>query len=886
LLSDNPFEASYQDYLDKGWLGPMALPYRMKEPPQTGVTGHIGKYPVPEQFKKWLKLGKQNIALALREIGSDFQLVALDVDSGYPDKSGRIKEGWQTLQDLEAKLGTLPATWICSARAAGGNKFSGQRFFKMSAEFYIRKDAGTDIECISRGHRYSVVFPSLHPNGEMYCWYKSDVDGTVDIASGEVSVPNVNDLPELPDAWVDYLTQGKTTKIFKAEAMDTNSSIPEIVQWAENTFYNFSGEVCRFTQQQLDRQLAKIAQGGDAHKPLVNAHYELLNLALEGHHGINTAIDIYEEEWKNLVDQGQIGSNDRDSWKTDGEIKRSYNNALRTVKGKSDEQVKVGANPVWTCCKRLEKCPEKVGDKTLVEYERNDDGNAEHLCDRWRTEEESDIRYVSDDGKDGVWIIWDQENNRWIRDSHEIEINGCWASVRTRQNTFLRQLETDLGAEMRNALGMGINPKDHPPYMEAKSLYDKWGNFLVDSGNLRRSEAAIRKARKRVAIDSSSVDANKRLLGVANGVIQFDERGWKMLKQDEIRREDFITMNTNVPVLPESELDPIVLGMWNNFINKALPTERHRKMAQMVAGYMLFGGNPGRHGIFIVGASGSGKSTWANIGRKAMGDYGGAFSKNVYLNRPHKPELIKAEKKRFIVSSEFDSTTKASSGVFKELTGGTDDVNVEKKGVDEEKTVDPHFTMIIPTNAMPQFSDFDLANKNRVYALDFNVVFNEGELSDLINSKEKSHEVWLSYALKGYEMLCDHGGGLYNDEETVSFVNEITSGIDIYQLFIDECITLHALHKDTTVTWDYWKHDYPEYCTGGQFLYQYFRDWMRNNGYHERDWPTKHLFTRKIGEKLEIKQTKKPQSMNSIKDRYWVGLSVYERDNVIRFRQV
>jgi hypothetical protein len=59
------------------------------------------------------------------------------------------------------------------------------------------------IEIIQWFHRYAVVWPSIHPEGRQYRWH----DTTVPYHS----IPFVNELPELPEAWLDGLAAVKKT---------------------------------------------------------------------------------------------------------------------------------------------------------------------------------------------------------------------------------------------------------------------------------------------------------------------------------------------------------------------------------------------------------------------------------------------------------------------------------------------------------------------------------------------------------------------------------------------------------------------------------------------------------------------------------------------------
>ena len=50
------------------------------------------------------------------------------------------------------------------------------------------------VDILQPGHRYSVVWPSIHPSGEMYCWYTPS-------GSTTSQIPHISDLATLPWKW-------------------------------------------------------------------------------------------------------------------------------------------------------------------------------------------------------------------------------------------------------------------------------------------------------------------------------------------------------------------------------------------------------------------------------------------------------------------------------------------------------------------------------------------------------------------------------------------------------------------------------------------------------------------------------------------------------------
>lgn len=181
-------EAAARWYL-AGWA-PLPIPANAKGPPPPGTTGKDGQDLSGEELRQCNWRGNVAVRMAEDSIG-------LDVDD-HDDKPGA-----RTLAELIERLGPLPPTYRSSNGRPG---LSGIRFYRVPVGLtWIAGLPGIDI--IQRGHRYAVVWPSMHPEGRQYV--------LIEEASGEsCEVPALEDLPELPWPWIAYLTrtaEGETT---------------------------------------------------------------------------------------------------------------------------------------------------------------------------------------------------------------------------------------------------------------------------------------------------------------------------------------------------------------------------------------------------------------------------------------------------------------------------------------------------------------------------------------------------------------------------------------------------------------------------------------------------------------------------------------------------
>jgi hypothetical protein len=191
------YVVAHEAYTAAGWRGVLPLPSKAKQPPPKGCTGSDGRWPSVADCWDW-KLHRPadcNVALRLPE-----NVAGLDIDQ-YA-----AKLGWSNLEEYREanRLPALPPTWRSSAR----DWPSGVRCYRIPAGVRLRGEAVADVETIQHHHRYAVVWPSVHPSGELYRWY--DPSGAP-VPPGRV--PQADELPELPPEWVKHLRETRPEPI-------------------------------------------------------------------------------------------------------------------------------------------------------------------------------------------------------------------------------------------------------------------------------------------------------------------------------------------------------------------------------------------------------------------------------------------------------------------------------------------------------------------------------------------------------------------------------------------------------------------------------------------------------------------------------------------------
>jgi hypothetical protein len=182
-------------YHGAGWH-PLELPARAKQPVPTGRTGYGGSDMTAAEIEAAIWAG--NIGLRMPA-----DVIGLDIDV--------YKGGDATLTEMATRLGPLPATWISHSNRGDG---SGIRFFRVPLGFaWVTALPG--IEIIQRVHRYALVHPSTHPDGRPYGWADQNEGVFTDV------VPVVEDLPELPWAWIGELSRAQAGDVsIRSQAVD------------------------------------------------------------------------------------------------------------------------------------------------------------------------------------------------------------------------------------------------------------------------------------------------------------------------------------------------------------------------------------------------------------------------------------------------------------------------------------------------------------------------------------------------------------------------------------------------------------------------------------------------------------------------------------------
>jgi P4 family phage/plasmid primase-like protien len=768
-------------YRRAGWISLIPLPYGKQDPPPSGYTGRAAKRTDKDQLMAWIAAAKNSRSgTANLAIVHGPSTIAIDVDHySYVDKKTeetKEKRGGDSLAALEEELGPLPLTWRSTAR--GTDNPSGQRFFRLAPEHATNlldydDKPGPHIEIVRWGHRYSVVWPSLNGRrGEIYRWYRETTEGLVSVEDGVV--PEVSELPLLPESWVVYLTRGlkKFQDVAVADLADGEEDEWVLARPDSN------GQPCKQMQRSLEAALEELP--GGAHDAARDRLMHMMWLAWEGHAGLATAASKLREAFLEEV------SGRRSSGAAAAEWYREYRGAVARAAARTEG----GA----TACACFYADAASEGGKGALadpaEYERNDDGNAEHLLDLYG----EDLKWVEGFKS---WMVWDEEAGHW-----QLDTKG-YAML------LARNLAPRLKTAARRLWNAAEAQDDEAP--EKKRLMNRAGELMEwarQAGMRTRLTAMldVAKSYEGVTVPMGDWDMKPEVLICKGGTLELLPRGTEEgVRWRESRREDLAMLSTNLEFVPWSELrrggaGAGLLGgkgIWEDYLETFLPAPELRWFVQRLLGYSLLGANPERKLVFFQGPTSTGKSTILEAVSAAMGRYGGTFNLSMFRESQDagpRPDLVVALPRRLVVATESDSDWNLNADTIKRLVGGTDKVQARNLHSNDMVERIPAFMPVVASNSAPTINGADAALWRRLVAVPF-----DRQIPDQDNKKHIAWELAnrldckmtvLSWLVEGYIGYAREG--ITSLPEVVEARGKVfRAGVSDWHSFMSEALEYH-----------------------------------------------------------------------------------------------
>lgn len=375
-----------------------------------------------------------------------------------------------------------------------------------------------------------------------------------------------------------------------------------------------------------------------------------------------------------------------------------------------------------------------VEDKPKRKFKLTELGNAERIAYEYGHV----IKFVNDIG----WFIWD--GKRWRIDTKK-EIERITAKV-------LRSLSKS---------------ED-----EAEA---KWAR-MCERRNVRMN--SIKDLMPLVPGERQEFDTHKYLLNVENGIV--DLKTGKLQQHD---RELGLTKITNI-VFDENAKCP----EWLNFLDQIFQGDKElAEYMQRLIGYSLTGEITEQIMVFLIGGGSNGKSTFINIIKDIMGDYGRQAKSDTFIKKKEtgaNNDIARLVGSRFVSAIESEDGEQLSEAFVKQITGG--EPVLARFLRQEFFEFIPEFKVFFTTNHKPVIKGVDEGIWRRIRLIPFNLQLPK-EKRDKKLPEKLSLEMpgILNWAIEG--CLKWQQSGLNDPQIVMKATGDYKEEMDILGPFMFEC---------------------------------------------------------------------------------------------------
>jgi putative DNA primase/helicase len=427
---------------------------------------------------------------------------------------------------------------------------------------------------------------------------------------------------------------------------------------------------------------------------------------------------------------------------------------------------------------------EPVKDKKTF-FKRTDLGNAERLIHRHG----QNIRYNNVFGK---WFIWD--GKRWNEDKVRKMEQLARETVR---NIYKEAYDTD-DADIRKSLS------EHATKSESKNKLD----------------AMVALAKSDVPILPEDMDSDIWLFNCQNGVID--------LRTGELKPHNRnYTMTKISPVAYDSKAE---CPTWIKFLESVMQDNEGNvkhgliEFLQRAVGYSLTGDTSEQVLFFFYGTGRNGKSTFMNVVKEILGDYGKQTNAETFT-------VKKSDRVNNVPATESEEGARLAESLVKQLTGG--EPILARFLHQEFFEFNPQFKIFFTTNHKPIIRNSDEGIWRRIRLVPFTVTIPVEKLDKRL--PEKLRAEWpgiLRWAVDG--CLKWQRDGLTNPKEVQEATASYREEMDTMGTFLEEFCIRHDNAKCSATT-----------------LFEKYVEWCEENGEYKL---SRQKFYKKVEERGLPKQ--------------------------------
>ncbi len=388
-----------------------------------------------------------------------------------------------------------------------------------------------------------------------------------------------------------------------------------------------------------------------------------------------------------------------------------------------------------------------------------------------------------------------------------------------------------------------------------KELRKKLANHAkVSEGKVRITNMiSLAETSRNMLIHTEELDADPWLFNVANGTLNLRTR-----KLQHHNKEDYITKYSNVYFDPNAK-HPAV-----NQLMDLLRGNNKEEFLKRSFGSCLLGEAPNEKLWYIVGDSGTGKSTLMEALRVLLGTYAVTAdvsliikgSSNTSSSSP-RPELLNLRGARLVIAKETPKNAHLNAEEVKALTG-RDAMCARPLYSNDMIEFVPTFKLVIHSN-FDLGVDFDDAGaKRRLLRVPFNTKPEkvDPELKTILQTDKKAQSALFNLLFEGFVNWLDSGYDLAIPETIAESTEVFWKSIHPFDEFAEQRLSFN-----------------PEVTTPSGEIWQAYKEWCEYNGKQPKQ---RNELWRWLSQKgcEDIRRTIKLKTGKSKQVRLRVGVSV------------
>jgi P4 family phage/plasmid primase-like protien len=451
---------------------------------------------------------------------------------------------------------------------------------------------------------------------------------------------------------------------------------------------------------------------------------------------------------------------------------------------------------------------EKTPTNKKKSFKNTDIGNAE----RFFHHQGDSFKFNTTFGK---WFIWD--GKRWAEDKTQTIMQMGMKEIRN----IYKEAFQENDEEKRKVIA------DHARRSESKG----------------RIEAMISMVQSFSPVLPDSMDKDEWLFNCENGVID--------LKTGELREHDRDLMMTKISNVPyDSKAD---CPTWMNFLKDVFQDEQGNikqetiDFLQKAVGYSLTGSTREQVLFFLYGTGRNGKSTFMNVIKEILGDYGKQTNAETFTIKKSdqvRNDIAALKGTRLVAATESEEGARLAESLVKTLTGGEP---VQARFLHQEFfEYIPAFKIFFTTNHKPVIRGADEGIWRRIRLVPFTIRIPDEKLDkDLPEKLRNEMPGILRWMVEGCLKWQREGLGIPQEVEEAT--NNYRDEMDTMGNFLAEYCVLHENAK-----------------AYGIELYRQYQYWCSETGEYE-------ITKTKFNRKLEERGHKKGRNGKGI---YFTGLGI------------